>query len=119
MKKKPGIALFSFIIIIIIIVIVVVVIIVIIIINGEKSLFFISLSSVEMYDPASNQWTSLHGLTVPRRGLGGAVIQGTLYAAGGHDGTHYLNSVEKYSSYTQGWTVVGHLEDSRGRFGFV
>ena len=72
-----------------------------------------------MYNPSSNQWTVLQSLTTPRRGLGVAVIGGALYAAGGHDGKDYLNTVEKYNKYSQGWAVVGHLIDCRGRFGFA
>ena len=80
---------------------------------------FSSLSSAEMYNPISNQWTVLQSLTTPRRGLGVAAIGGALYAAGGHDGKSYLNAVEKYNKYSQGWAVVGHLVDCRGRFGFA
>ena len=40
---------------------------------------FSSLSSAEMYNPISNQWTVLQSLTTPRRGLGVAAIGGALY----------------------------------------
>lgn len=72
-----------------------------------------------MYDPSVNQWTMMKALCVPRRGIGIAVIGGAIYAAGGHDGKDYLDSVEKFHKYNQEWSVVGHIEDKRGRFGFA
>lgn len=74
---------------------------------------------MEAYDPSTNQWTVVQSLNIPRRGVGVAFIGGSIYAAGGHDGNTYLNSIEKYCKYSKEWTTVGCMEDFRGRFGFA
>lgn len=38
---------------------------------------------VEVYDPASNRWTSLDPMPVPRHGIGAAVVAGLIYVPGG------------------------------------
>jgi N-acetylneuraminic acid mutarotase len=45
------------------------------------------LSIVEVYDPATDQWSPLPGLSTPRSSLAVVAVGKTLYAIGGHDGT--------------------------------
>ena len=39
-----------------------------------------------------------------RCGVGVAVLDNLLYAVGGHDGSSYLNSVERYDPKTNQWS---------------
>jgi len=59
---------------------------------------FVGLPTVEAYDPATNSWTSLCGMSTGRMGLSLAAIGGTLYAIGGGEGsswgTGFLDSME-------------------------
>ena len=38
-------------------------------------------------------------------GVGVAVLNDLLYAVGGHDGTSYLNSIERYDPQTNQWSA--------------
>jgi Flp pilus assembly secretin CpaC len=44
-----------------------------------------SQRTVERYNPSTNRWTSLPGLTTRRENLGVAVYDGQVFAAGGFD----------------------------------
>lgn len=55
-----------------------------------------AISSVERWDPDHRNWTLVSPMSKRRCGVGVAVLDGLLYAVGGHDGTSYLNSVERY-----------------------
>lgn len=51
------------------------------------------LKSVEVYDPQTDKWKPIPSMNQPRRALAAAVLTDGIYAIGGFDGTHYLNSV--------------------------
>lgn len=55
-----------------------------------------AISSVERYDPQSNEWRMVAPMSKRRCGVGVAVLNDLLYAVGGHDGQSYLNSIERY-----------------------
>lgn len=55
-----------------------------------------AISSVERYDPQTNEWRMVAPMNKRRCGVGVAVLNDLLYAVGGHDGQSYLNSVERY-----------------------
>lgn len=63
------------------------------------------LSSVEIYDPTTNQWTVSKQIITARRGCGVVVFNNKLYVVGGSDGTHSLNSTEIFDEETQNWVV--------------
>ena len=44
-----------------------------------------SQRTVERYNPSTNRWTSMPGLTTRRENLGVAVFDGQVFAAGGFD----------------------------------
>jgi len=50
---------------------------------------------MECLDLDSGTWMQLSPMNTHRHGLGVAVLGGTLYAVGGHDGWSYLNTVER------------------------
>lgn len=64
-----------------------------------------AIASVEMFDPHNprNEWKLVANLHKRRCGVGVAVLNGQLYAIGGHDGNSYLNSVERYDPLTNQW----------------
>ena len=55
-----------------------------------------AISSVERYDPQTNEWRMVAPMSKRRCGVGVAVLNDLLYAVGGHDGQSYLNSIERY-----------------------
>lgn len=57
-----------------------------------------AISSVERYDPQTNEWRMVASMSKRRCGVGVSVLDDLLYAVGGHDGSSYLNSVERYVS---------------------
>jgi kelch-like protein 20 len=63
-----------------------------------------AISSVEMYDPSTNEWKMVASMSKRRCGVGVGVLNGYLYAVGGHDGQSYLNTVERYDSLTNQWS---------------
>ena len=69
-----------------------------------------SLTSVEVYDPTSNEWIlNVNGirneLNIPRVGLGVTVCSDKIYAVGGFDGRTFLKSVEVYDETTHQWRL--------------
>jgi len=55
-----------------------------------------AISSVERYDPQSNEWRMVAPMSKRRCGVGVSVLNDLLYAVGGHDGQSYLNSIERF-----------------------
>lgn len=51
--------------------------------------------TVEQYDFHSGKVKYISPINTPRSGVGVAVLDGKLYAVGGHDGTTYLNRLEQ------------------------
>lgn len=54
-----------------------------------------AISSVERYDPQTNEWRMVAPMSKRRCGVGVTVLNDLLYAVGGHDGQSYLNSIER------------------------
>ncbi|XP_049986612.1 kelch-like protein 20 [Alexandromys fortis] len=63
-----------------------------------------AISSVERYDPQTNEWRMVASMSKRRCGVGVSVLDDLLYAVGGHDGSSYLNSVERYDPKTNQWS---------------
>ncbi|XP_046547908.1 LOW QUALITY PROTEIN: kelch-like protein 20 [Haliotis rubra] len=63
-----------------------------------------AISSVEKYDPQTNEWLLVAPMSKRRCGVGVAVLNDLLYAVGGHDGQSYLNSIERYDPHTNQWS---------------
>ncbi|XP_029341301.1 kelch-like protein 2 [Acyrthosiphon pisum] len=72
-----------------------------------------SLKSVEYYDPTLEAWTPVAEMSVCRRGAGVGVLNGLMYAVGGHSGHKYLKSVEVYRSSDGVWSSVADMETRR------
>lgn len=80
--------------------------------NGNGTL---AIDTVEAYDPASNNWTTLPHLLTPRSALAAtAGPDGRIYAIGGYDPAgRTLSSVEVYDPKTNAWTAVAPLNTPR------
>ena len=59
------------------------------------------------YDPLQNSWEKLAEMQEKRCSFSVAVLDGTIYAIGGHCDPDYLDSVEQYCSITNSWRYLG------------
>lgn len=48
---------------------------------------------------------------------GVGVLEGPLYAVGGHDGWSYLNTVERWDPHTRQWSYVAPMSTQRSTVG--
>ncbi|XP_076435308.1 kelch repeat and BTB domain-containing protein 8-like [Babylonia areolata] len=66
-------------------------------------------SCLYLFDHTAAQWTAKAKMHTTRSQFSLVIVDGYVYAIGGHDGTDILNSVEKYDPHTNTWTVVSPL----------
>ncbi|CAG2063995.1 unnamed protein product, partial [Timema podura] len=71
------------------------------------------LSSVESYNPETDTWCSISEMSARRSGAGVGVLEGTLYAVGGHDGPLVRKSVESYNPDSKSWNPVADMSFCR------
>lgn len=72
------------------------------------------LSSVELYDPASQSFRSLSPMSTPRAShTAVALYDGRVLVAGGWTGTQATNSTEIYNPTTDQWKTVDTMSDAR------
>lgn len=80
------------------------------------------MKSVECYHPSTDTWTPVAEMCVRRSGAGVGVLDGVMYAVGGHDGPEVRNNVEAYRPSTGVWTSVADMHMCRrnaGNFIFI
>jgi N-acetylneuraminic acid mutarotase len=79
------------------------------------------LASFLRYEPATDTWTALPGLSTPRGYLGFAAAAGRLYAFGGESGGIAVNTVEAFDPSTGAWATPApaSMAAARSRFGFA
>ena len=82
------------------------------------------LSSVEMYDPLIDIWTSITPMNERRSYLGAVQVAGSVYAIGGFGGEFgssddYLMSVECFDAERGLWFSVSPLSQPRAYLGVV
>ena len=70
------------------------------------------LNSLEGYNPATNQWTTLAHMSQGRYRHGVAAVDGILYAVGGNG---ELASLEGYNPATNQWTTLASMSQGRER----
>lgn len=63
-----------------------------------------AIAMVEHYNTRTSEWKVVATMSKRRCGVGVGVLGNFLYAIGGHDGSSYLNSVERYDPKTNQWT---------------
>ncbi len=65
------------------------------------------------------KWVPRAPMLTPRASFGTAVVDGKLYAIGGHDGTTSLAAVEMYDPETDEWTSREPMPMARNQFGIA
>uniref|UniRef100_A0A8C9RM30 Kelch like family member 2 n=1 Tax=Scleropages formosus TaxID=113540 RepID=A0A8C9RM30_SCLFO len=75
------------------------------------------LSTVEAYNPKTNEWTYIAEMSTRRSGAGVGVLKGLLYAVGGHDGPLVRKSCEVYDAATNSWKQVADMNMCRRNAG--
>ena len=82
------------------------------------------LRSVERYDPHTNKWSTVANMCKRRGGVAVGVINGFLYAVGGHDAPAVsnpqqsrFNCMERYDPGTDTWMMVACLSVGRDAIG--
>jgi len=66
--------------------------------------------SLWKFDPSYEVWQELGSMNVPRSELGLALLDGSIYAVGGWEGSHRLDSVERYNRATNTWSMIANLK---------
>ena len=77
------------------------------------------LKSVEVYDPATDQWSSTCPMSVARSVAGVVCLGGLIHVAGGYNGKDYLDSVECYDIELNKWLACPAMNTRRSAFGLV
>ncbi|KAG2469621.1 KLH20 protein, partial [Polypterus senegalus] len=74
--------------------------------NGcsSKGMLPTSILRVERYDTQTHEWRRVTSMPKPCHDFGTGVLDGQVYTVGGHDGTSYLSSVERYNPATNEWS---------------
>lgn len=67
------------------------------------------LQSVEQSSPAGGSWATNQAMRSKRWGPAGAVLEGSVYVCGGHDGQQSLASVERLDPFTGEWSPAPPL----------
>ncbi|XP_002730985.1 kelch-like protein 24 [Saccoglossus kowalevskii] len=62
------------------------------------------------YDPSFDHWLEMAPMNVPRSELGLAIVDGSIFAVGGWEGSARLESVEKYDTWTNIWMFVSPMK---------
>ncbi len=68
---------------------------------------------------AEDSWTSMEPLPTARAGIGVAVVDGKIYAIGGHTWSKYHNTNEVYDPATNTWTNKTSMPTPRSNFGIA
>jgi N-acetylneuraminic acid mutarotase len=68
-------------------------------------------NELEVYDPAENRWTTLASMSCARNHMGGGLIGGKLYVAGGRPGNQ--TCVEEYDPASDTWIPKASLPTGR------
>lgn len=62
-------------------------------------------------------WKHLKSFPLCRSLVGVAVLEGPMYAVGGHDGWSYLNTVERWDPQARQWNFVATMSTPRSTVG--
>jgi N-acetylneuraminic acid mutarotase len=70
---------------------------------------------LDVYDPATDMWTSLSPMPTARHNVAGAVLSDRLYILGGDDNFTVFSLVEAYDPTTDNWTTKASMLTGRQR----
>lgn len=76
-----------------------------------------STGALEVYDPATNTWTNLPHMSVPRNHTGGAFLNGKFYVVGGRGGPGATTALEVYDPATNSWSTRAPMLTGRSGIG--
>ena len=76
-----------------------------------------AMRRVDMYDPATNTWSTGAVMPTARMNAVAAALGGKLYVFGGRNGTVYQNAVEAYDPVANAWTTRPAMPTARGALG--
>ena len=65
------------------------------------------------YNPSTNSWSPIVAMMSRRSGVGLSVVNGSLYAVGGFDGTTYLKTIEVFDHENSNWKLCGSMNFRR------
>ncbi|KAF5402768.1 putative bacteriochlorophyll 4-vinyl reductase [Paragonimus heterotremus] len=71
----------------------------------------------EVANSQPSGWHIVSSMATHRHGLGVAVLEGVVYAVGGHDGWSYLNTVERWNGRAKSWSPVAPMAVQRSTVG--
>lgn len=77
------------------------------------------LSSVERYNPATNEWTSIADMNHRRSGPAVADLAARIYVVGGHDGLLVRSSAEYYDPRVGVWCSITDMHIARRNAGML
>lgn len=76
--------------------------------NGQ-----VGIKQCDVFDPATNTWTSIAPLQMGRYQAGVCSFGGLVYAVGGCDAWNCLNTVEVYDPKTDSWSYAKNIITAR------
>jgi streptogramin lyase/N-acetylneuraminic acid mutarotase len=80
----------------------------------------LEVDTVEVYDPATNRWSTAAHMPTARYGLAAVTGQdGRIYAIGGFNSSGYLGTVEVYDTVTDSWSTAAPMPSLRGSLAAV
>jgi N-acetylneuraminic acid mutarotase len=72
-----------------------------------------NLTTLEVYDPATDTWTTKAPMPTARNDVGGAVIDGKFYVVGGGTSNQKYSNLEVYDPATDTWTTKAPMAAPR------
>ena len=70
-------------------------------------------SKIEMYNWLQDCWIPGPRLLMPRRHVAAGVVNGIIYAVGGHNGSEHLNTVESFDPTNGSWQLCKSMQICR------
>ena len=72
------------------------------------------ISTVDEYNPVTDTWTKKENMPTARMVFSTSVVNGKIYAIGGHNRSRGLSTVEEYDPLTNTWTKKADIPMARG-----
>lgn len=73
-----------------------------------------AVSTVETYDPLTNEWETMAPLLQERQSSAVCASKGYIYALGGRNGEVFIDSIERYDPSEDSWMLVGFVRFVNG-----